>query len=98
MQQEEAILRHSKEPTIQSLLANTGHGSSILPAHMRTGTNRMDIDDKTMTGLASWRRGQGFKQWEQALFKSPEVKRKADMAQLCPFSLNTCIVVNAEKC
>lgn len=53
--------RHSKEPTIQSLLQNNSHASSaILPAHLRTGTNRMDIDDKTMTGLASWRRGQGY--------------------------------------
>lgn len=46
------MMKHSKEPTIADLLAKPStHGSAMLPAHLRTGTNRMDVDDKTMTGL-----------------------------------------------
>ena len=35
------------------------------------------------TGIVSWRKGQGFKEWEKAKLDSQEVKRKADVAQLC---------------
>ncbi|KPV73545.1 uncharacterized protein RHOBADRAFT_38109 [Rhodotorula graminis WP1] len=34
------------------------------------------------TGVLSWRKGQGFKEWEKVKLASPEVKRKADVAQL----------------
>lgn len=34
------------------------------------------------TGLVSWRKGQGFKEWEKQKLASTEVRRKADVAQL----------------
>lgn len=75
----------SSELTVQQLLAQ-----SQSPANMHT---RIGDDYKretaagssaaNNTGLASWRKGQGFKAWETELLRSAEVKRKADVAQLC---------------
>lgn len=61
------------------LLAEQPTGSSAY-------NNRMGERDMTMgnaTGAASWRKGQGFKEWEKVRLDSPEVRRKADVAQLC---------------
>lgn len=65
----------SNEPTMQELLAQSpGIVHTRSAAHTPESSN---------TGMASWRKGQGFKQWEQELLRSPEVRRKADVAQLC---------------
>lgn len=50
--------------------------------------SRLDRDSTmaNATGVASWRKGQGFKEWEKAKLNSAEVKRKADVAQLCEFT------------
>lgn len=70
----------SEEPTIQQLLAQTSIGGS----HSRTTTDGSDVGGVTSgLGMASWRKGQGFKAWESELLKSGEVRRKADVAQLC---------------
>lgn len=66
------------------LLAEQPTGSSAY-------VNRMGERDLTMgnvTGVASWRKGQGFKEWEKVRLESPEVRRKADVAQLCKSSLS----------
>lgn len=68
------------EPTMTQLLANqpSGIGQSY--------ASRMQDRDSTManaTGVVSRRKGQGFKEWEKVRLNSAEVKRKADVAQLC---------------
>lgn len=65
----------SSEPTMQELLAQS---PGIV--HTRSAIHQAE---PSHTGMASWRKGQGFKQWEQELLRSPEVRRKADVAQLC---------------
>ncbi|KAL8284233.1 hypothetical protein RQP46_004982 [Phenoliferia psychrophenolica] len=68
----------SHEPTMDQLLGMQGKGLSSY-------SNRMIDRDSTMspaTGVVSWRKGQGFKEWEKVRLNSPEVKRKADVAQL----------------
>lgn len=72
----------SAEPTMTQLLASQPTPSSSSYA------NRFRDTDATMaqaTGVVSWRKGQGFKQWEKVRLQSPEVRRKADVAQLCEF-------------
>ncbi|KAK4700663.1 cell cycle protein kinase DBF2, partial [Phenoliferia sp. Uapishka_3] len=67
------------EPTMDQLLAGQSKGLSSYH-------NRMADRDSTMsnaTGVVSWRKGQGFKEWEKVRLNSAEVKRKADVAQLC---------------
>ena len=73
----------SSEPTVAQLLAQS-------PAHMHTrsvvngeGRDSPSNGNGNGTAIASWRKGQGFKAWETELLKSAEVRRKADMAQLC---------------
>ncbi|KAK4057117.1 serine/threonine-protein kinase dbf2 [Microbotryomycetes sp. JL221] len=72
------------EPTVQQLLAE--QRSNVTSYHQQHNNNNRLIDrDSTMapaSGLVSWRKGQGFKEWEKAKLASPEVKRKADLAQL----------------
>ena len=71
------------EPTMDQLLASQGKGLSSY-------SSRMVDRDSTMspaTGVVSWRKGQGFKEWEKVRLNSAEVKRKADVAQLCACSL-----------
>ncbi|GAA5823805.1 hypothetical protein JCM11251_003301 [Rhodosporidiobolus azoricus] len=67
------------EPTMTQLLAAEG-------THMAHYSRRRGGDgDATMgnaTGVLSWRKGQGFKEWEKVKLESAEVKRKADVAQL----------------
>ena len=83
LQQNPASNGTGSELTVQQLLAQ-----SQSPANMHT---RSGDDNKretgagaaNNTGLASWRKGQGFKAWETELLRSAEVKRKADVAQLC---------------
>ncbi|ORY88965.1 kinase-like domain-containing protein [Leucosporidium creatinivorum] len=67
----------SAEPTMTQLLAQQ-------PTSLTSYANRMR-EDATMgqaTGVVSWRKGQGFKEWEKVRLQSPEVRRKADVAQL----------------
>ncbi|GAA5959762.1 hypothetical protein JCM3765_000093 [Sporobolomyces pararoseus] len=67
------------EPTMTQLLAS--QPTSLAHYSKRGGAD----GDSTMgnaTGLLSWRKGQGFKEWEKVKLNSTEVKRKADVAQL----------------
>lgn len=67
------------EPTMTQLLSEQ-------PSSMSSYNSRLIERDSTMgaaTGVASWRKGQGFKEWEKVRLDSPEVRRKADVAQLC---------------
>lgn len=79
----------SNEPTMQELLAQSPGvihtRSAILHSDAASKHSNNNNDPTSMTGMASWRKGQGFKQWEQELLKSAEVRRKADVAQLCEF-------------
>lgn len=72
---------HSNEPSVVQLLAQQP---------TERGYHARAVDrDSTMgnaTGVASWRKGQGFKQWEKQRLESSEVRRKADVAQLCSSS------------
>lgn len=68
------------EPSMAQLLAEQPKGMNHYAS--RAAPER----DSTManaTGVASWRKGQGFKEWEKVKLNSAEVKRKADVAQLC---------------
>ncbi|GAA5897367.1 uncharacterized protein JCM6883_006676 [Sporobolomyces salmoneus] len=71
----------NNEPTMTQLLAS--QPTSIAHYSKRAGGG--GDGDSTMgnaTGLLSWRKGQGFKEWEKVKLNSNEVKRKADVAQL----------------
>lgn len=69
----------SSEPTVAQLLSSE-------PTGVSSYASRMADRDSTManaTGVVSWRKGQGFKEWEKVKLQSAEVRRKADVAQLC---------------
>ncbi|KAK4052351.1 serine/threonine-protein kinase dbf2 [Microbotryomycetes sp. JL201] len=69
------------EPTVQQLLAEQ---PTSLSHYQQQQHHRIDRDSTMApaTGLVSWRKGQGFKEWEKQKLASAEVKRKADLAQL----------------
>ncbi|GAA5938756.1 uncharacterized protein JCM15063_004860 [Sporobolomyces koalae] len=73
------VKSQAHEPTMTQLLASQ-------PTSIAHYASRRNPDgDTTMnnaTGLLSWRKGQGFKEWEKQKLNSNEVKRKADVAQL----------------
>lgn len=80
---------HSNEPSVVQLLAQQPTERGY---HARAADR-----DSTMgnaTGVASWRKGQGFKQWEKQRLESSEVRRKADVAQLCTSSTRIVVVQN----
>lgn len=67
------------EPTMSELLAATS-GPGLGP-YLNDGAGFMS-DVRGDNGVASWRKGQGFRAWESAVLSNPEVKRKANVAQL----------------
>lgn len=70
----------SAEPTMTQLLASQ---PTSLAHYSRRNAGDGDSTMSNATGLLSWRKGQGFKEWEKVKLNSMEVKRKADVAQLC---------------
>lgn len=60
------------------LAATSGPG---LGPYLNDGAGFMS-DVRGDNGVASWRKGQGFRAWESAVLSNPEVKRKANVAQL----------------
>ena len=76
-QQQQRDNRDSNEPTMAQLLAQS-------PARTHAHSDAAQLSNGGGgTGINSWRKGQGFKAWETELLRSSEVKRKADVAQLC---------------
>ena len=72
------------EPTMAQLLAQSPAHNHIRQATEPTaGAAANGANNAANIGLASWRKGQGFKAWESELLKSQDVRRKADVAQLC---------------
>lgn len=72
------------EPTMAQLLAQSPAHNHIRQATEPTaGAAANGAGNAANIGLASWRKGQGFKAWESELLKSQDVRRKADVAQLC---------------
>lgn len=71
------------EPSVTQLLAEQ-------PREIQYQSRNQDRDSTmaAATGVVSWRKGQGFKQWEKIRLESSEVRRKADVAQLCQFPLS----------
>ncbi|GAA5876814.1 hypothetical protein JCM16303_006293 [Sporobolomyces ruberrimus] len=69
----------SAEPTMTQLLASQ---PTSLAHYSRRNAGDGDSTMSNATGLLSWRKGQGFKEWEKVKLNSMEVKRKADVAQL----------------
>ncbi|GAA5989201.1 hypothetical protein JCM11641_006566 [Rhodosporidiobolus odoratus] len=67
------------EPTMTQLLAAEGSG---IGHYSKRNQGDGDTAMGNATGVLSWRKGQGFKEWEKARLNSAEVKRKADVAQL----------------
>ncbi|KAM0755424.1 kinase-like protein, partial [Meredithblackwellia eburnea MCA 4105] len=76
------------EPTIDQLLQQSKSISSypVVSSSSRPNPNQHhaagDVTMANATGVVSWRKGQGFKEWEKIRLNSPEVRRKADLAQL----------------
>ncbi|GAA5918223.1 hypothetical protein JCM6882_003016 [Rhodosporidiobolus microsporus] len=68
------------EPTMTQLLA--AEGTHMAHYSRRPGGGDGDATMGNATGVLSWRKGQGFKEWEKVKLNSAEVKRKADVAQL----------------
>ncbi|GAA5991766.1 hypothetical protein JCM10908_001131 [Rhodotorula pacifica] len=77
---------YSSDPTIAQLLAAQGNaaaaGSSSAYHYPAAANQPRDLTMSNATGIVSWRKGQGFKEWEKVKLDSQEVKRKADVAQL----------------
>lgn len=84
-----SLAAYADDPTIAQLLAAQGRpagagGSAFHYPHSHaTNGGPRDLTMGNATGLVSWRKGQGFKEWEKVKLESAEVKRKADVAQLC---------------
>lgn len=74
------------EPTMAELLAQTSGGPG---PHFNDGSGFMS-DVRGEGGLVSWRKGQGFRAWETAVLSSPEVRRKANVAQLYFYDYCAC--------
>ncbi|GAA5840074.1 hypothetical protein JCM3766R1_000666 [Sporobolomyces carnicolor] len=72
-------IQHEPEPTMTQLLATTPYHARAAAAANQGGG---DATMHNATGLVSWRKGQGFKEWEKQKLASTEVRRKADVAQL----------------
>ncbi|GJN92379.1 hypothetical protein Rhopal_005409-T1 [Rhodotorula paludigena] len=72
------------EPTMTQLLATQGTSMAhyASPRMQQQQQQQGDVTMGNATGLLSWRKGQGFKEWEKVKLNSAEVKRKADVAQL----------------
>ncbi|POY72328.1 putative Non-specific serine/threonine protein kinase [Rhodotorula taiwanensis] len=74
---------YSNDPTVAQLLAAQGRpGPGLMYGPRAGGGAAGDATMQPATGLVSWRKGQGFKEWEKVKLESQEVKRKADVAQL----------------
>lgn len=72
----------SAEPTMSQLLEQM---PTSLGAYQRPANYDRDATMANATGVVSWRKGQGFKEWEKLRLNSPEVRRKADVCQLCEY-------------
>jgi len=68
------------EPTMSQLLEQM---PSSMSSYQRPTNYDRDATMANATGVVSWRKGQGFKEWEKVRLNSPEVRRKADVCQLC---------------
>ncbi|KAI5480915.1 serine/threonine protein kinase [Pseudohyphozyma bogoriensis] len=80
-------IAQAQEPTMDQLLSTEARGGGAYSklGRFAAGAAAGAQGDVTMgnaTGVVSWRKGQGFKEWEKVRLNSPEVKRKADVAQL----------------
>lgn len=65
------------------LLSQSPHGGHSRVNHQSSHDNgQLEQGQASGTGVASWRKGQGFRSWETELLRSNEVRRKADVAQL----------------
>lgn len=74
---------HPAEPTMIQLLAEQPTGMSSYPSRIINERDATMASATAGLGAMSWRKGQGFKEWEKVKLDSAEVKRKADLAQLC---------------
>lgn len=74
---------YSSDPTVAQLLAAQGNAHAHAAFQYPHANPLRDSTMGNATGIVSWRKGQGFKEWEKAKLDSQEVKRKADVAQLC---------------
>lgn len=71
----------SSTPSSKLLRSNNNNGGeSRIFDHKQDATNE---DHKG--SWKSWKRGDGLQQWELDLINNPEVKRKANVAQLCEY-------------
>lgn len=83
---------HSSEPSVVQLLAEQPNDRGGYVS--KFNQNERDSTMANAPGVVSWRKGQGFKAWEKVRLESTEVRRKADVAQLCLFSFslrNSCL-------
>lgn len=46
-------------------------------------TNTSDVGDDSRGSFKSWKRGENLTPWERDIVESGEVRRKANVAQLC---------------
>lgn len=77
--------KQSSEPSMAQLLAEQPKGLNHYSSRAAAAAQDRDSTMANATGVASWRKGQGFKEWEKVKLNSAEVKRKADVAQLCEY-------------
>lgn len=85
-QQQGRAKGHSSEPSVVQLLAEqpSDRGGYISRLQQsQYGNRERDLMTANAPGVVSWRKGQGFKAWEKVRLESSEVRRKADVAQLC---------------
>jgi cell cycle protein kinase DBF2 len=80
----------SNEPTMSQLLKQ--QDTSIYPTSTpsaspnkrgRLNNNPEEEDYLKANCYPSWRKGEGFREWEKQILAKESVKRKADLANLC---------------
>lgn len=81
-------INDSREPLDRDVRMDTAKGLTLLPdIRMATARGpvipRGDIHMETVKGTMTVRQSGGLQLWERELLNSPEVKRKATVAQLC---------------
>ncbi|KAH8922283.1 kinase-like protein [Atractiella rhizophila] len=73
-----SVVVASEEPTMSELLSQQNFGNTPGGVVREKERERRSNEE----GVVSWRKGQGFRDWEKEIFGKTAVRRKADLANL----------------
>ncbi len=81
---------NSKENAIPNSFSNSklraalGEIKPAGPGYISKSSSNTDLDgDESRSSWRSWKRGDGLQTWELEIVNQPDVRRKANVAQLC---------------